>query len=44
MFKRNKIKIFVVLLLLAFILTFTFPSILFADQTTDVSNFVTRLY
>ncbi|MHB8279364.1 MAG: DUF4214 domain-containing protein [Candidatus Humimicrobiaceae bacterium] len=44
MFKNKKIKIFVTVFLLAFILTFTFPSIAFADQTSDVSSFVTRLY
>jgi len=44
MFKNNKIRIFVTVFLLAFILTFTFPSIAFADQTSDVSSFVTRLY
>ena len=44
MFKNNKVKIFITVFLLAFILTFTFPSVIFADQTTDVSNFVTRLY
>src|SRR5450830_1799043 len=44
MFKNNKIKIFVTVFLLAFILAFTFPSIAFADQTSDVTSFVTRLY
>lgn len=44
MFKNKKIKIFVTVFLLAFILTFTFPSIAFADQTSDVSSFATRLY
>ena len=44
MFKNNKIKIFVTVFLLALMLTFTFPSIAFADQATDVSSFVTRLY
>ena len=44
MFKNNKVKIFITVFLLAFILTFTFPSVIFADQTTDVSSFVTRLY
>ncbi|MCL5772530.1 MAG: DUF4214 domain-containing protein [Actinobacteria bacterium] len=44
MFKNKKIKIFITVFLLAFMLTFTFPSIAFADQATDVSSFVTRLY
>src|SRR5450830_740031 len=44
MFKNKKIKIFVTVFLLALMLTFTFPSIAFADQATDVSSFVTRLY
>jgi Host cell surface-exposed lipoprotein. len=44
MFKNNKIKIIAIVFLLAFILVFTFPSTIFADQTTDVSSFVTRLY
>ena len=44
MFKNNKVKIFITVFLLAFILTFTFPSVVFADQATDVSSFVTRLY
>jgi hypothetical protein len=44
MFKNKKIKIFVTVFLLAFILIFTFPSIAFADQATDVTSFATRLY
>lgn len=44
MFKNKKIKIFIIVFLLALMLTFTFPSIAFADQATDVSSFVTRLY
>ena len=44
MFKNKKIKIFVTVFLLALVLTFTFPSVAFADQTSDVSSFATRLY
>ncbi|MEI7615929.1 MAG: DUF4214 domain-containing protein, partial [Actinomycetota bacterium] len=44
MFKNNKIKIFITIFLLAFVLGFTFPSVAYADQTTDVTSFVTRLY
>src|SRR4030042_3717884 len=44
MFKNKKIKIFIIVFLLAFMLTFTFPSVICADQTSDVSSFVTRLY
>jgi peroxiredoxin len=44
MFKNKKIKIIIAVFLLAFMLTFTFPSIAFADQASDVSSFVTRLY
>ena len=44
MFKNNKIKIIATVFLLAFILTFAFPSTVFADQSSDVTSFVTRLY
>ena len=44
MFKNNKVKIFVTVLVTVLLLSFIFPSIVFADQTSDVTAFVTRLY
>jgi hypothetical protein len=41
---KNKFKIFITALLLVIMLFFAFPSVIYADQTTDVTNFVTRLY
>jgi hypothetical protein len=44
MFKKNKIKVFVTIFIVTLILTFTFPTIALADQSTDVAGFVIRLY
>ncbi|MCX6383432.1 MAG: DUF4214 domain-containing protein, partial [Actinobacteria bacterium] len=44
MFKNNKVKIFVTVLVTVLLLSFIFPSIVFADQTSDVTAFATRLY
>ncbi|MHB1334867.1 MAG: DUF4214 domain-containing protein [Candidatus Humimicrobiaceae bacterium] len=44
MFKKNKIKVFVTVFIVTLILSFTFPTIALADQSTDVAGFVIRLY
>jgi len=44
MFKNSKIKFFIAVLVTALLLSFIFPSIVFADQTSDVTAFTTRLY
>jgi hypothetical protein len=44
MFKKNKIKVFVTVFIVTLILTFTFPAIALADQSTDAAGFVIRLY
>lgn len=44
MFKKNKFKIFTAVFTVVLILTFTFPTLAFADQTSNVNDFVTRLY
>ena len=44
MFKINKIKIFVAVFIATLIIAFTFPTIALADQSEDVTGFVTRLY
>ncbi|MDD5658958.1 MAG: DUF4214 domain-containing protein, partial [Actinomycetota bacterium] len=44
MFKSNKAKIFMVFLVAFLLTSFIFPSLMFADSTSDVTAFVTRLY
>jgi len=44
MFKNNKLKIFLTILVAILLMSFIFPSVLFADQTSDITAFVTKLY
>ena len=44
MFKNNKLKIFLTVLITVLLVTFIFPSVAFADQTSGVTAFTTGLY
>lgn len=44
MFKNNKLKIFLTIFVAILLMSFIFPSAVFADQTSDINAFVTRLY
>ena len=44
LFKNNKLKIFFAVFVAVFLISFTLPSAVFADQTSDVTAFTIRLY
>ena len=44
LFKINKLKIFFAVFITVFLVSFTLPSDVFADQTSDITAFTTRLY